>query len=90
MGYIREKEQSYHDASVFYGHAWLYTNRVNPSMGFRLAFNYLKFKQYNEAIEVCHKVCTVDDITAVAWSQICKTAHRSETRLSLLEILERT
>ncbi|KAM9417884.1 tetratricopeptide repeat protein 21B-like [Salvelinus alpinus] len=52
MGYIREKEQSYHDASVFYGHAWLYTNRVNPSMGFRLAFNYLKFKQYNEAIEV--------------------------------------
>ncbi|XP_055784139.1 tetratricopeptide repeat protein 21B-like isoform X2 [Salvelinus fontinalis] len=58
MGYIREKEQSYHDASVFYGHAWLYTNRVNPSMGFRLAFNYLKFKQYNEAIEVCHKVLT--------------------------------
>uniref|UniRef100_A0A674BXT0 Tetratricopeptide repeat domain 21B n=1 Tax=Salmo trutta TaxID=8032 RepID=A0A674BXT0_SALTR len=30
MGYIREKEQSYHDASVFYDHAWLYTNRVNP------------------------------------------------------------
>ncbi|XP_045566828.1 tetratricopeptide repeat protein 21B isoform X2 [Salmo salar] len=58
MGYIREKEQSYHDASVFYDHAWLYTNRVNPSMGFRLAFNYLKFKQYNEAIEVCHKVLT--------------------------------
>uniref|UniRef100_A0A4W5LGJ1 Tetratricopeptide repeat protein 21A/21B C-terminal ARM domain-containing protein n=1 Tax=Hucho hucho TaxID=62062 RepID=A0A4W5LGJ1_9TELE len=52
MGYVREKEHSYHDASVFYDHAWLYTNRVNPSMGFRLAFNYLKFKQYNEAIEV--------------------------------------
>uniref|UniRef100_A0A8C8EI59 Tetratricopeptide repeat protein 21B n=1 Tax=Oncorhynchus tshawytscha TaxID=74940 RepID=A0A8C8EI59_ONCTS len=74
MGYIREKEHSYHDASVFYDHAWLYTNRVNPSVGFRLAFNYLKFKQYNETIEVCHKVCTVDDITIVAWSQICKTA----------------
>uniref|UniRef100_A0A8C7G3G7 Tetratricopeptide repeat protein 21B n=1 Tax=Oncorhynchus kisutch TaxID=8019 RepID=A0A8C7G3G7_ONCKI len=74
MGYIREKEHSYHDASVFYDQAWLYTNRVNPSVGFRLAFNYLKFKQYNETIEVCHKVCTVDDITTVAWSQICKTA----------------
>ncbi|XP_031692315.1 tetratricopeptide repeat protein 21B isoform X1 [Oncorhynchus kisutch] len=58
MGYIREKEHSYHDASVFYDQAWLYTNRVNPSVGFRLAFNYLKFKQYNETIEVCHKVLT--------------------------------
>ncbi|CAB1350055.1 unnamed protein product, partial [Coregonus sp. 'balchen'] len=25
---------------------------------FRLAFNYLKVREYNEAIEVCHKVLT--------------------------------
>ncbi|KAL1006258.1 hypothetical protein UPYG_G00069850 [Umbra pygmaea] len=58
MGYIREKEQLYRDAAVLYGHAWLHTNRVNPAMGFRLAFNYLKEKRYIEAIEVCHKVLT--------------------------------
>jgi tetratricopeptide repeat protein 21B len=56
MGYIMEKEQSYRDAADHYEFAWKMENESNPSIGFRLAFNYLKAKRYVEAIEICHKV----------------------------------
>ncbi|XP_036378258.1 tetratricopeptide repeat protein 21B [Megalops cyprinoides] len=58
LGFIMENEQSYKDAAGYYEQAWKYSNRVNPSMGFRLAFNYLKYKRYTEAIDVCRKVLT--------------------------------
>ncbi|XP_020826210.1 tetratricopeptide repeat protein 21A isoform X1 [Phascolarctos cinereus] len=56
MGLIMEKEQSYKDAASNYELAWKYGNRANPSIGFKLAFNYLKDKRFVEAIEVCHSV----------------------------------
>ncbi|XP_027691709.1 tetratricopeptide repeat protein 21A isoform X1 [Vombatus ursinus] len=56
MGFIMEKEQAYKDAASNYELAWKYSNRANPSIGFRLAFNYLKDKRFVEAIEVCHSV----------------------------------
>ncbi|XP_071778511.2 tetratricopeptide repeat protein 21B-like [Centroberyx gerrardi] len=56
LGYIYEKEQSYIDALEQYKQAWEYTNRFNPAIGFRLAFNYLKFKRYTKAVDVCRKV----------------------------------
>ncbi|XP_043833873.1 tetratricopeptide repeat protein 21A isoform X1 [Dromiciops gliroides] len=56
MGLIMEKEQSYKDAASNYELAWKYSNRANPSIGFKLAFNYLKDKRFVEAIEVCHSV----------------------------------
>jgi len=31
-------------------------NESSASVGFKLAFNYLKAKRYVEAIDVCHKV----------------------------------
>ncbi|XP_035271756.1 tetratricopeptide repeat protein 21B-like [Anguilla anguilla] len=58
LGFMMENEQSYKDAIGYYEQAWKYTNRVNPAMGFRLAFNYLKYKKYTEAIDVCRKVLT--------------------------------
>ncbi|XP_048871259.1 tetratricopeptide repeat protein 21B isoform X2 [Brienomyrus brachyistius] len=56
MGYIMEKEQAYRDAAVNYEMAWKYGNQTNPTIGYKLAFNYLKGKRYVDAIDVCHKV----------------------------------
>ncbi|KAJ1188379.1 hypothetical protein NDU88_005140 [Pleurodeles waltl] len=56
MGYIMEKEQAYKDAALNYEMAWKYGNQTNPTVGYKLAFNYLKAKRYVDAIDVCHKV----------------------------------
>ncbi|KAK2562076.1 Tetratricopeptide repeat protein 21B [Acropora cervicornis] len=55
MGYIMEKEQAYKDAAKNYENAWIYGNQSNPTIGYRLAFNFLKAKRYVDAIDVCHK-----------------------------------
>jgi len=55
-GYINEKEASYKDAAMNYEKAWQFSNFSNPTIGFKLAFNYLKAKRYVDAIDVCHKV----------------------------------
>jgi len=56
MGQIMEREQSYRDAADHYEMAWKFENEASPSVGYRLAFNYLKAKRFVEAIDVCHKV----------------------------------
>jgi len=75
MGVIMEKEQAYRDAAEHYEQAFQLTSESSPSIGFRLAFNYLKAKRFVEAINVCHKVLLVDpnypkirkDILEKAW-----------------------
>ncbi|XP_070546763.1 tetratricopeptide repeat protein 21B-like [Ptychodera flava] len=56
MGFIMEKEQSYKDAAMNYEKAWKYGNQNSPTIGYKLAFNYLKAKRYVDAIDVCHRV----------------------------------
>ncbi|XP_040004915.1 tetratricopeptide repeat protein 21B isoform X1 [Xiphias gladius] len=56
LGYIMEKEQAFRDAALNYELAWKYGNRTNPTIGYKLAFNYLKAKRHVDAIDVCHKV----------------------------------
>ncbi|KAI8612411.1 hypothetical protein BC830DRAFT_1231247 [Chytriomyces sp. MP71] len=56
LGYIMEKEASYKDAADSYTNAWKLERESNASIGFKLAFNYLKAKKYVEAIDICHKV----------------------------------
>ncbi|XP_035377935.1 tetratricopeptide repeat protein 21B [Electrophorus electricus] len=56
MGYIMEKEQSFRDAAMNYELAWKYGSQASPTVGYKLAFNYLKAKRYVNAIDVCHKV----------------------------------
>uniref|UniRef100_A0A667H581 Tetratricopeptide repeat protein 21B n=1 Tax=Lynx canadensis TaxID=61383 RepID=A0A667H581_LYNCA len=56
MGYIMEKEQAYTDAALNYEMAWKHGNQTNPTVGYKLAFNYLKAKRYVDAIDVCHQV----------------------------------
>ena len=58
--YINEKEASYKDAAMNYEKAWQFSNFSNPTIGFKLAFNYLKAKRYVDAIDVCHKVGSKD------------------------------
>lgn len=56
LGYIMEKVQAFRDAALNYELAWKYGNRTNPTIGYKLAFNYLKAKRHVDAIDVCHKV----------------------------------
>lgn len=56
MGYIMEKESSYRDAAAHYEKAWKYSNRSNPAVGYKLAFNYMKAKRFTDAIDVSHEI----------------------------------
>eukprot|EP01135_Chromosphaera_perkinsii_P008100 Nk52_evm16s1129 gene=Nk52_evmTU16s1129 len=60
MGFIMEKEQAYKDAADHYKDAWNYDQQTNTTVGFRLAFNYLKAKRYTDAIDVCHLILQQD------------------------------
>ncbi|XP_027204714.2 tetratricopeptide repeat protein 21B-like isoform X2 [Dermatophagoides pteronyssinus] len=55
-GYIMEKEQCYRDAAYNYEQAWHFCNQSNPTIGYKLAFNYMKAKRWPEAIEICQKI----------------------------------
>lgn len=56
LGLIMEREASFGDASDNYERAWTYMNEASASIGYKLAFNYLKARRYVEAIDVVHKV----------------------------------
>ena len=56
MGHIMEKEASYIDAAEHYQQAWHYQHEASATIGYKLAFNFLKAKRYVDAINVCHKV----------------------------------
>ncbi|XP_048030804.1 tetratricopeptide repeat protein 21A isoform X1 [Megalobrama amblycephala] len=55
-GFMMENEQRYIDAALQYELAWKHSNRVDPAIGFRLAFNCLKCKDYTQAVDVCRQV----------------------------------
>ena len=56
MGVIMEKEQSYKDAAECYEKSWAFQHEASASIGYKLAFNYLKAKRYVEAIDISNKV----------------------------------
>ncbi|XP_034444059.1 tetratricopeptide repeat protein 21B-like [Hippoglossus hippoglossus] len=56
LGYMMEKDGKFHDAAHNYELAWKYGVQTNPSIGYKLAFNYLMAKRHDDAIAVCHKV----------------------------------
>lgn len=56
MGLVMEKEQSYQDAGESYEKAWKCEGEASATIGFKLAFNYLKAKRYVDTIDVCNKV----------------------------------
>ncbi|XP_057183744.1 tetratricopeptide repeat protein 21B-like [Triplophysa rosa] len=56
QGFMMENEERYTDASLQYELAWKYTSMMDPAIGFRLAFNCLKCKNYTRAVDVCRQV----------------------------------
>lgn len=55
-GFISEKEQAYKDAANYYDSAWKFGGKTNPSIGYKLGFNFMKCKRYAEAIDICQQV----------------------------------
>ena len=56
LAMILEKEQAFKEAAVHYENAWNITNKSNNDVGLKLAHNYLKSKQYTQAIDVSQAV----------------------------------
>lgn len=56
LGLIMEKEQSYIDAAECYQEAWSCEGEASATIGYKLAFNYLKAKKFVATVDVCHKV----------------------------------
>lgn len=52
MGLIKEKERIYVDAAVHYEKAFKMSNKRNATVGFRLAFNYMKANRFVDAVDV--------------------------------------
>ncbi|CAK75605.1 unnamed protein product (macronuclear) [Paramecium tetraurelia] len=74
MGLIKEKEQSYIDASNSYEKAFKLTNQRNPIMGYRLAFNYLKAKRFVDAINICKLILQINPAFPKLQSEILNKA----------------
>ncbi|KRF80931.1 tetratricopeptide repeat protein 21B isoform X2 [Drosophila virilis] len=55
-GYIAEKLQSYSDAAKQYQKAWDSCGHSKPHIGYKLAFNNMKKKQFANAVNVCQQV----------------------------------
>ncbi|KAF7708887.1 tetratricopeptide repeat protein 21B isoform X2 [Silurus meridionalis] len=55
-GFIMENDQRYKDAAEQYELAWKYSYCIDPAIGYRLAFNFLKCRNYTQAIDICHQV----------------------------------
>lgn len=60
VGSIAEREQAYKDAASHYEHAWQLSNYMNTSVGYKLAFNYLKAGRNVAAITVAQAVLKAD------------------------------
>jgi tetratricopeptide repeat protein 21B len=39
--------------------AWQFDNQRNPTVGYKLAFNFLKAKRFVDAINTCHLVLQI-------------------------------
>ena len=57
LGTIKEAEANYSEASVYYESAWKLSKTA--SIGFRLAFHYMKSKKYVAAIDICKEILTI-------------------------------
>jgi len=56
LGLIDEKKQNFKGAADHYEKAWTLCMQKSPSIGYRLAFNYLKSKRYIECIDICKNI----------------------------------
>lgn len=55
-GLISEKEALPKAAVVHYDLAWRFSGKSKSSIGYRLAYNYMKAKRFPDAIDICQQV----------------------------------
>jgi tetratricopeptide repeat protein 21B len=56
LGLVMEKDLNYENASECYEKAWKLEFEASASVGFKLAWTYLKCKRYIDCIDICEKV----------------------------------
>jgi tetratricopeptide repeat protein 21B len=56
LGYLYDKQALYGEAVELYEKAWKFENESDPSIGYRLAFNYYKQRMFTDAIDVANKI----------------------------------
>ncbi|CAF4493574.1 unnamed protein product [Rotaria sp. Silwood2] len=54
LGMMNEQTGAHKDAAENYEQAWKYSRKNQPSIGYKLAFNYLKSKRLTDAIDIAH------------------------------------
>ncbi len=54
---MNEQTGAHQDAALNYEQAWKYGRKNQPTIGYKLAFNYLKSKRLTDAIDIAHFVC---------------------------------
>ena len=56
LGHVRERDGDFKGAAECYEKAWRFEKQSNPSMGYKLAFVYLRAKRYFDSIDICHVI----------------------------------
>jgi len=56
---MNEQTGAHQDAALNYEQAWKYSRKNQPTIGYKLAFNYLKSKRLTDAIDIAHFVCII-------------------------------
>ncbi|CAF0901528.1 unnamed protein product [Adineta steineri] len=54
LGMMNEQTGAHNDAAENYEQAWKYSRKNQPSIGYKLAFSYLKSKRLTDAIDIAH------------------------------------
>ena len=49
--------------------------QANPSIGYKLGFNYMKARRYADAIDVSHAVLEKVKVTKILWIKIFSTRY---------------
>jgi tetratricopeptide repeat protein 21B len=79
-GYVAEKEQNYREAASRYAQAWKYGSKFKLSVGYKLAYCYMKSKQYAYAIEICYEVLKINpDYPRIKKDILEKSMHNIRT-----------
>ncbi|KPI84389.1 hypothetical protein ABL78_6550 [Leptomonas seymouri] len=78
LGMLYELQQKHRDASECYQKAWVLLQESDPSVGYKLGFNYLRGNEPVKAIDVCKRVLAhhasypriEEDVMDVAYSML--------------------
>ena len=56
LGIVKETAGEWHEAAQMYDRGWTHAAEQSPSLGYKLAFNYMRADRPAKAIDVCNKV----------------------------------